>query len=466
MPLLSLGKAAYARGDGPAIPLVNLLFEQDPRNLEDQTSLIQRPGQSEFADLGDGPRRGVFRQEGVIGGHYYVVSGENLFRVTISGTVTQIGADGAVPGTDLVSMAGNATAIYIANGTGLYKTDGSSVAAFTFPDSAGVVSVGYINGYFAFIRADSQKLYWLAPGSSVIDGLDFLSAELSPDDVAALVISGDELLLFGLNTTEIWDPTTNPDAPFQRVAGRLFPIGCSNRDSVAQAGATTFFVGEDRNAGGRMVYRLDTTPVRISNNDVEEKIRDVDAVDLVGWSFGVDGHLLYCLNTGAETLVYDLSTNIWTTFASYGLPQWRASLGAPRGDGLVVAGDTENGKLWLLDPSLNQDDGDPMERTWPARIQLKGPIRNYNVILEATVGFATIENPDDDPMVEMRFSDDLAQTWSDWEAESLGRQGEFNQIVAWTGLGLMSRPGRDFQFRVTDNVRVTVRQAEYNGSLR
>jgi hypothetical protein len=186
MPQLPLARASYERGQGPDVPLVNFLYETDPRNVETQVALIPRAALSLFATSGSGPIRAVFRKEGVLSGVFLVVSGTNLYKVTTAGVVTQLGSNGIIPGTARCAIDGIAATAYIAFGTAVVSTDGSTVSAVTFPDGAGCIDVGVINGYILFVRASSQRFYWLLPGSTVIDALDYLSAENSPDDLVGM----------------------------------------------------------------------------------------------------------------------------------------------------------------------------------------------------------------------------------------------------------------------------------------
>ena len=56
------------------------------------------------------------------------------------------------------------------------------------------------------------------------------------------------------------------------------------------------------------------------------------------------------------------------------------------------------------------------------------------------------------PMVEMRLSDDGGKLWSDWDAVSLGEQGNYGDLVEWRALGGFGYPGALFEFRCTDPV--------------
>jgi hypothetical protein len=230
---IPLGRGAFRRIGAPETRLINLFYEMNPANQEDQVSLLQRPGLVEFAQCGPGPVRGVFRQEGTLGGLIFVVSGTNLYTVTTAGATTQIGADGAIPGPGRVSMAGDATRVLIANDTGLYSATASAVSAVSFPDEAGVASVAYIAGYFLAARAESQKVYFSAVGGVSFDALDFFSAEFAPDELRCIAPLADFVHFIGRDSTEIWVPTGNPDLPFQRLKGRRTAL-LHRRDGLQQ----------------------------------------------------------------------------------------------------------------------------------------------------------------------------------------------------------------------------------------
>lgn len=461
MPLLPLARGAYERGQGPDVPLLNMFFEQDPRNIDTQAALLPRPGISLFATCGSGPIRAIFRQEGVLGGVFLVVSGTSLYKVTTGGTVTQI--TGTISGTGRCSIAGTASIAYIANGTALYSTTGSgSITTVSFPDSAGVTAVGVINGYILFVRASSQRFYWLTPGSSTIDGLDYASAENAPDDIEGMSVLSDEVLFFGKATIEAWTPTGDPDLPLLRVGGRLFGVGCTNRDTICRVGDAVFWVGEDKDAGGRAVWQVADRPQKASDNAIDQKLRLATAANLRAWSFSQDGHAFYVLSTGSETLVYDLTTNIWTEFVSPSLSEWRAHLGAPRGDGRVIGGDSANGKLWLLDADISTDDSSAFERQFSGRVQRAGaPLPMANLVLDCTVG----STASGDPTVDVATSEDEGRTWTSWRSSRLGTPAEYTRWVAWRRFRPIRRH-REFKFRVTADVKITVKGAEINASLR
>ena len=91
-----IGKGDYRRSV-PAIPSVvlkNRFFETNPVLNADQTSLISRPGMKLITTLGTGLIRKVFQEPGVFGDAAFVVSGLDLYKLTLSLTSSLLGTIG------------------------------------------------------------------------------------------------------------------------------------------------------------------------------------------------------------------------------------------------------------------------------------------------------------------------------------------------------------------------------------
>lgn len=457
-----LGLATYRRRDmrNPEIELTNLLVETDPTNQVDGKVRFQRPALTQLATVGfAGPIRGLFRRYGVIGSVYIVVASTVAYTVAENGTQTSLGYVG---GDGLVSIAGGATkAVIVSNGIAL-ATSGGGLLAINMPSGEMVSGVEYINGYFILVVKDSQKFFWLAPGEVDPDPLSFASVETSPDNIVRAIRHGDEIWFFGQQTTEVWSLTSDPDAPFQLIVGRLYEKGCANRDTVVGTDNTLFWVGNDLK-----VYRADTVPVRISTNSIEERLARTDLTDLKAWAFTYEGHDIYALTIGTEgTWAYDVEAQNWPRFKSYGQETWRAHVGTQVDGTLVVAGDDSSNILYTLDPTVSNDNGAPLERLITGGIAILGaPQKCANFSAVMALGWAPLTGNAANPIVQMRYSDDYGNTWSSWIEESLQVQGDYGGEVVWQQLGLMVVPGRLFTIRVTDDYIVRINYARMNEAV-
>jgi hypothetical protein len=148
------------------------------------------------------------------------------------------------------------------------------------PNDIGVISVAFINGYVIVVPAQGEgvdgRFYWIQPGETTIDPLDFATAERSADPIFKVVVFGDQFWLPGQTTTETWYISGDPDAPVARVQGILF-----DRGTIAGTGRqvkdSLLIVDND---GGVFKIRGGQEQ-RISTPDIEERIRKAIAATAV-----------------------------------------------------------------------------------------------------------------------------------------------------------------------------------------
>lgn len=458
MPELPLGITARKRRSTwtPSLRIVNCVAEQSNTNQFNGIDHVQRPGLVQFATVGDGPIRGLYRQAGTFNGDFLVVSGEEWFRVNGAGVETLLGS---VPGVQRNTAAATATrAITVSDGIA-YSTNGTTVTLIVMPDSRLVGSVAQLNGYFILTELDTARFYWIEPDQIDPDGLSFATTESTPGANKKVERVGDELWFFKDEGVEVWYPTGDADLPFQRTPGRNYDKGCRNRDTVTRFDNSVAWVGNDG-----IVYRGDNAPVRFSDNSIEEQLRLSESDSLSAWSYSEDGHTMYVLSMTAGTYAYDVSTQQWSEFESYNRPVWRAHIGEV-GENYNVCGDDELGLLYRLDPNVPNDNGDFMTRIVTGGVAVVGQPQRWNSLqLYAVTG--TIDDPNLFPKCRITWSDDGGQTYDDWEDVTLRKQGKYGEPVRLNRLGYARYPGRLVQFQVTDNVVVTFSAASFNSPSR
>jgi hypothetical protein len=463
MPAIALGTASYKRADNllPQVRLENVFFEQSPTNLKTGGVLLTRPNLSLFATAGTGPIRGFAWEDDVYFDNSLAVSGNELYRIPPRGGGS---AEllGVIPGPGMIDIAFSPDLTMIASGAGLVSTNFHVMHDVTFPDDQAVVSVGYINGYFLAVPAFSHRMYYTDLLTGHFTGTRFISAERYPDDLKRIVITSDEIWAFGSESVEVFVPTgidTSDSPPFQRVEGRLYKSGTLNAETIVEVDNTVFWVGQSRGSGVA-VYRADSVPVVISDPGIAERIARADRNVLKAWACGHMGHSFYVLSMGEQgTWVYDITTQQWHEWSSYGRPQWRAHIGAGAYGGRSIAGDDELGVLWELSDLGVTDGDDPFVQVFTGGVPADSRVANSSISLECAVGQTDSEFS---PQISLRHSDDQGRTWIDDDACSLGGRGEFDARVRWERLGLIYPPGRIFEWRVTDPVRLRVSNARVN----
>lgn len=485
---IPLGATEYKRHDirSAEVALVNCLIENDPTNAVTGKTIMQRPG-LRYIGSGRDNARGIYRARGVLNESWLVVAGDGLYVSRADGFFARTAGNEVIPGTDQVRIVGGQNRVLICASGIAYSFDGTTVTTVNMPNGRLVSDVEYINGYFILVCADDQRFYWIIPGGTDPDPLDFASAETSPDNTVSVRRLIDELWFFSTSTIEVWHLTGDADMPFALVPGRIYSKGAVNRDSIAVVDNTLFWVGADL-----IAYRADTTPQRISTHTMEERLADAAAEStrsngngtvntrisigtISAWTCEITGHTLYIVNCGSVgTFAYDVETANWAHFKSLGRETWAAKIGwQVDGDEILTGGVGENSGLWYLDPTYSSEQlggilvaNTPMERKVTGGIPLIGaPQKCKNVSVHIGVGLAAITGTATDPILSMRYSDDNGQIWSSWIEEHVGLQGQYLKRVIYDQLGLIEEPGRIFEFRMTDDAIFRIAYARMNDAV-
>lgn len=423
MPIVPLGIGANSGSLLPPVVLRNLYLESDKSGISpDGTVRVQRPGLSLVRNY-PAVIRGVHHHVTTATSEQLVASGSNLY----SGTANI----GMIGGTGLVGMASTPFATVIRSGDDAYLYEGS-LEALPMPDDAprdgAVQDVDQLNGYGLFLIGNG-RFYWLEPGDTEIDPLNYATAESLPDDGVAIRRLGDEIWIFGAQNVEVWQSTGDQDAPFQRAAGRSFERGCLYRDTVRRFDNTLVWVGDDY-----QVYRAVNVPQVISDPDIARRIRRAGG-ECSAWTFGVDGHDFYVLRVpGQGTLVYDASTKLWCDFSSLDLPHWLPWVGYQDG-GTIYAGSSGGGALWRVEPYAGTDAGQPIERIVSGTVAMRGrPLRNDSI----SIGVSAIA----DTAIRVRWADGQDELPSSYE--DLSVRAPQDVTVLWR-LGSTDEPLRRFE---------------------
>lgn len=433
MPRVQYALSSYerARGDLPALPVINMVAEQAP--TEDAGVMLQsRPGlMDRSADVGSDVDV-LFRRDGVLGGDLFAVSSGMLYRNT--------GPIGPVAGDAPASIAGNEIGLMTTAGADLYYYDGAALHTVWFPDGAPVAKVFAGAARFWIIRRDTGKIYWTPPLGSTIGGLDFATAESLPDKLLDALWIDDTAVLFGAESVEFWPNTQDPDLPIQPLEGRVFEKGIRATGCAVVFNASFAWVTNDNT-----VCVNGQKPEPISNAGLNAQIEASAECRL--FTFLFDGQEFLALRLDGETHVYGAENRMWSEFVSHGEANW-----LPKCWAAGIFG-CSNGATATWGPGY-EDFGGELERTFRAGFPLNsGGVTISNVILRSNVGQTPyLTGPHADPVVEMRVSRDAGKTWSHWRRQSAGRQGRYRNKVAWRACGMASAPGHLSEFRVASPV--------------
>mgnify|MGYP001565882252 CR=1 FL=1 len=442
---------------------VNLYPELDElgtgKNRE-VAALVQRPGLLKLATLGIGPIRGLYRAST---GNTFAVSGTGLYEITVP-TAPVLLATGTT-GSGPVSIADNGIHLVMVDGAKGYALNLSTgvlveITDADFPAGANVVQ---FQDQYIIVNEPGSSRFWISALADATnwDGLDFASAEGSPDRLVTLLVNNRELILFGAQSTEIFFNSGNPDFPFERIQGAFIEQGIAAAATAKEIDNSPFWLGQDENGNG-MVWRLvGYQGKRVSTHAVEQAIAGYgDLSAATAYVYQWKGHSFYALNfpSANTTWVFDIATNLWSeqtyTKPTGGEIRHRAENHCCDGTRHLV-GDFENGNLYQLSDETYTDDGAPItrRRRAPHRANDGKWIFNYSFQLDLEMGVGLVSGNGSDPKLMYRFSDDGGRTWSNEKWVSAGKIGEYKKRAIWRRLG-QTRDRVD-EVVCTDPVRMT-----------
>lgn len=465
-----IGPAYRARSlNASAQRAVNCFLESGADTAEN--ALYGTPGTVLRASIGNGPIRGGIAANG----YAWFVSGNSVYRMSPDNISALCGTISSLSGP--VSMSANDTQILIVDGIAGHLLDmaAATVSAITdedFPN--GVTQSTYQDGFFIVAGDGSGKFYINeTPNNGAMwNGLDFASAEGSPDNTIAVISSHRELWLLGSDSAEIWINTGNADFPFERSGNAFIEHGCAAPFTLEKIDNTVFWLGSDSRGAG-VVWRANGyTPQRISTHAIEYAISRYARIDdAFAFTYQQEGHLFYCLTfpSGNQTWVYDAATNEWHERAWFDtevgeLTRWRPSCHVFL-NGVHLVGDFETGDVCSLEMDAHTDNGTPIKRVRTSQTvssqQLKQFFSMLQVQMETGVGDETTPNP----QLVLRFSNDGGHSWSDERPVTMGKVGEYGMRAIFRRLGCGRN--RVWEISTTDPVKFAVIGAfiEYeNGS--
>ncbi len=383
------------------------------------------PGTQTFSGT-SGQGRGLHVMNDVL----YAVAGEVIYSVNSTGGALELGT---ITGTGPVSMADNGLQIAVANGTELYAVSSSVTLVSDADAPVDPIAVDFLDAYILAVDADTQTFQWSAlDDATTWDGLDFASAEGSPDKLVGLIVDHREVWLAGKDSMEVWfnDGTT----PFSRSSGGYIEKGCASGKTLQKLDNTIYWLGTDRIHGPAVYRAAGLQPERVSNTAIDEALASYgDVSTAYAFTYAEKGHAFYVLTVpGHATWVYDAAVNEWHRRSTWDMADYDIVSVVRCYNKLL--GQKRTGQIVELTRDLNTDEGEVIRRRRVApTLDLGG--RRFSVMrteLLASVGTAAL---DQTPEVEIEFSKDRGKTWSDPQIRSYGSTGNYEQRLIWGPFG-------------------------------
>lgn len=363
-----------------------------------------------------------------IKGVLWVVGGTGLYSVSSAGVETY---RGDIPGTELVTMAGDGTnVVVVADGGEIYVWNGTVVAAVTDPDAPDASWVEWQDGYFIFGTEDSDEWFICALDDPTnYDALDFTAAEWQPDNLYRGISVRRTLWLFGVDTVEAAQNVGGADFPFARYDDIFIDVGLAGIHAVTHSNDAIFFLASDKT-----VRRIDgLSAVPISDDYVKTIIEGWSDVSATVASAHIwENRLMIGFRNPDGAIFYDQSTERWHERKSQGSDTtlYRQILPAY---GKVLCASASEGTIYYYDKDTFTEDGAvlPFEVVTPFVYANGSPfsLDEVEVVAQTGVGSLTV-----DPKLSLEISED-GETWGIRQERGLGKTGERQPIEAFGAQG-------------------------------
>jgi hypothetical protein len=409
--------------------------------------------------LNNAPIRGMYRTSL---GTAYVISGPNVYFMPDVVTLIQVGAIADNP--SQVYMADNGQVAVLVDGTTTgYAIDltSNNFGTIIDPSFYGADFVLFLDTFFVFNRPNTNQFYislsqvsyaLLTTGTS-FDPLDIAAKAGSGDPIVSISTVHDELWLEGALTTEVWSGTGAADFFFQRQQGAFIDHGSAAKYSIACQDIYNFWLMQDRQGDAIIVQGANYQVSEISTPAIVADLKKYATIsDAIGYCYQQQDHAFYIITfpTANKTWAYELNTKQWHELAwldaNGGLNRHRANC-CMFAFGLNMVGDWQNGSIYSLDPHVFTDNGNPIPRirTFPHMIQDGKRVSYKQFIIDLQVGTLDPSDPDNPPLVSLRWSDDRGATYGNPVIQTMGNGGDYLTQISYWKLGM----ARDRVFEVS-----------------
>lgn len=418
-----------------------------------------RPAEG-IAQFGTGP--GVDRGGVNWNGTCYRVMGNELVRVDVDGSVTNLGA---IDGSGQVHFDYSFDRLAVAAGGELYYWNGT-LNRVTDPDLGTVLDVLWIDGYFMTTDGVDLVVTDLADPTSV-NPLHYGSSEADPDRVMCLLKLREEARAVNRYTIEAFDNVGGNLFPFQVNEGALIGRGALGTHCAVVFMEQIAFLGSGRNEPPAVWLADNGTSRKISTREIDTLLLSYSGDELAGAVVETRSdrsHQLLLVHLQDRTLVYDADASqatqeyVWHTRDS--------GIGGPatyRARNFVwcydkwLCGDPTSSALGQIDDTISTHYGQTIGWEFSTSIVYNASFGAifHQLELVTLPGRVALGA---DPVVWTSYSLD-GETWSQERPCRAGAQGDRTRRLTWLRQGRMPH-WRIQRFRGTSDAHLSVARLE------
>lgn len=440
MPQLQLVQGAYEARSviANAQRCVNLYPELNTKDAEVPYTHYCTPG---LVTLAQGIVAEVRQLYTASNGKLFTVIGNIVYYVPDTFVLQFLGIIATQSGN--VSMYDNKVSLIILDGsTNGWSVDLATLAFSTFAPTnfVGGNQIRYIDT-FLVSSTQNGNIQSSNSGLTTYNSLAVATMSGDADQLQIIDVVHKEMWSFGRRTTEVWSNVGAFPFPFQPIPGVFLQHGIAALRSLAKWGLNIFFLSQDNNGEALVMMGTAYKADIISTPAITDAIGAYTKIDdAIGFCYQQGSHMFYVLTfpSADATWVYDLSTQLWHERAwmdQNGQQHRHRANCVAFAYGRTVCGDWQNGKLYDWDLHAYTDDGDAILRlrSFPHIVNGLDRISYKQFIADIEVG--TFTNPDEDPLIALRWSNDRGVSYGNILHQSLGHTGEYLTMPSWHRLG-------------------------------
>jgi len=319
--------------------------------------LADAPGLRTLLTLGVEAGRGLHNVQGRL----FAVCGNSLYEIRPDFTSIN---RGTIPGVGRVGMQhnqrGTGNELLITNGSAGYVFDTAlnTLVKITDPGYPGGHSPDFLDGYLFEVEPYGRFFFHSElTKAKEYNTLDRYQSESSPDKLVTGRVNQQEYVAFNETTTEFFynSGTTTGTFKSKRIS---MDRGCAGRYTVARMDNSLLWLGNDG-----VFYRLNGYSAQpISTGAVEKAVIGYNWAQCFTMTLESKHHkITYWTFPDGKTFGYDVITGLWHRRESFGLNRWRVNA-IVEWNGMWIANDYTNGKIYAVDWDVSYEGSDPLER--------------------------------------------------------------------------------------------------------
>lgn len=341
----------------------------------------------------------------------------------------------------------------------IYTLATSTFAAMTDADypyatTESYQSVCFLDSYILANKPGTPQFQWSASYDATSwDALDIATAESNPDKIVRIVTNAGYAYIFGTNSTEFFSTDFNG---LSVIKGLTVSVGLAAVQSVSKVASGIMCLTTITNGVSQVSLVTPGQITKVSTNDLDTIINAYpDITDATGFSYVMNGHEFYQINFTAanKSWLYDLTMGLWSQVKSDNGRHFSEI--SAKFLNKTFTSDYRNGKIYFLDETINNDDGDLIEFELTSKHIFNGleKVSIKSLQIDAETGLYPDTGNHEDSQMMISVSKDNGKSFVE-SFVSMGFPGETKKRCRKNRLGM----ARDwvFKIKITDRIKRVV----------